>query len=138
VSLTAGRGPFGARPRGRFDADMPTRVLFIEDVWPRIRGVASGETVVDASAAKLLHETGRLPVYHFPSSQVRGDLLTESGERSDGGARGELAWHDLRVGSRLVPRAAWTYPSPPPRARWLEGLVAFRWDALDEWFAEAE
>jgi hypothetical protein len=47
VSLTAGTGPFGERPRGRFDAPMPERVLFIEDVWPRIRGVAAGETVVD-------------------------------------------------------------------------------------------
>ena len=35
-----------------------------------------------------------------------------------------------------MPRAAWTYPEPA--ADFLEGLVAFRWDALDEWFAEAE
>ena len=35
-----------------------------------------------------------------------------------------------------MPRAAWTYPEPA--AGFLEGLVAFRWDALDEWFAEAE
>ena len=83
MSLTAGSGPFGKRPRGRFDVEMPDRVLFIEDVWPRIRGVASGETVVDASAAKLLHETGRLPVYHFPIDEVRMDLLRESGERSE-------------------------------------------------------
>ena len=36
----------------------------------------------------------------------------------------------------MVPRAAWTYPAPA--ADFLEGLIAFRWDALDEWFAEAE
>jgi uncharacterized protein (DUF427 family) len=137
VSLTAGSGPFGDRPRGRFDVEMPDRVLFIEDVWPRIRGVASGETVVDASAAKLLHETGRLPVYHFVPAEVRMDLLEESGATSDS-ARGPLAWHDLRVRSRVVPRAAWTYPEPPARAPWLGELVAFRWDALDAWFAEAE
>ena len=35
-----------------------------------------------------------------------------------------------------MPRAAWTYPEPA--ADFLEGLIAFRWDALDEWFAEAE
>jgi uncharacterized protein (DUF427 family) len=135
MSLTAGSGPFGERPRGRFDVDVPERVLFIEDVWPRIRCVCAGETVVDASAAKLLHETGRLPVYHFPAGQVRTELLHDTGER-EGSARGELAWHELRIGSRVVPRAAWTYPEPA--AAFLEGLVAFRWDALDEWFAEAE
>jgi len=137
MSLTAGSGPFGERPRGRFDADMPERVLFIEDVWPRIRGVASGETVVDSPSAKLVHETGRLPVYHFPVDEVRGDLLTASDSRSDS-PRGVQLWHDLRIRRRLVPRAAWTYKPPAERAPWLGGLVAFRWDALDEWFAEAE
>jgi uncharacterized protein (DUF427 family) len=135
VSLTAGSGPLGERPAGRFDVAMPERVLFIEGVPPRIRGVASGETVVDSDHAMLLHETGRLPVYHFPLAEVRTDLLADGGEREPSG-RGELAWHALAIGDRVVPRAAWTYPAPA--ADFLEGLIAFRWNALDEWFAEAE
>ena len=135
MSLTAGSGPLGERPKGRFDVAVPERVLFIEPVPPRIRAVASGETVVDSPNALLLHETGRLPVYHFPAAEVRTDLLAETGEREPS-ARGELAWHRLTVGDREVPRAAWTYPQPA--ADFLDGLIAFRWDALDEWFAEAE
>jgi uncharacterized protein (DUF427 family) len=135
VSLTAGSGPLGERPAGRFDQPVPERVLFIEGVPARIRATASGETVVDSPNALLLHETGRLPVYHFPTAEVRTDLLAESGERETS-ARGELAWHELRIGDRRVSRAAWSYPEPA--AGFLEGLIAFRWDALDEWFAEAE
>jgi len=135
VSLTAGSGPLGERPAGRFDRPVPERVLFIEPVPPRIRGVASGETVVDSDRAMLLHETGRLPVYHFPLDDVRGDLLASMGEHEPS-ARGELAWRSLTIGDRVVPRAAWTYAEPS--ADFLEGLIAFRWDALDEWFAEAE
>jgi uncharacterized protein (DUF427 family) len=135
VSLTAGSGPLGERPAGRFDVPVPERVLFIEGVPQRIRGVASGETVVDSPNAMLLHETGRLPVYHFPAAEVRTDLLEATGEREPS-ARGELAWHALTIGDRVMPRAAWTYPAPA--ADFLEGLIAFRWDALDEWFAEAE
>jgi uncharacterized protein (DUF427 family) len=137
MSLTAGSGPFGERPRGRFDFDPPDRVLFIEDVWPRIRGVASGQTVVDSPSAKLLHETGRLPVYHFPVDEVSMDLLAATDSRSEC-VRGMQLWHDLHVGPRVVPWAAWTYDPPASRAPWLAELVAFRWDALDEWFAEAE
>jgi uncharacterized protein (DUF427 family) len=137
VSLTAGTGPFGERPAGRFNVPVPERLLYIEGVWPRIRGIAEGETVVDSPNAQLLHETGRLPVYHFPAEEVRMDLLSDTGEREDSG-RGTLAWHDLMIGSRSQPRAAWTYPSPADGADWLGGLVAFRWSALDEWFAEAE
>ena len=135
MSLTAGTGPLGERPAGRFNVPVPERVLFIEGVHPRIRGVAAGETVVDSPNARLLHETGRLPVYHFPAAEVRTDLLEATGEREPS-ARGELAWHTLAIGAREVPRAAWTYPEPA--ADFLEGLVAFRWGALDEWFAEAE
>jgi uncharacterized protein (DUF427 family) len=137
MSLTAGSGPFGERPLGRFDSEMPSRVLFIEDVWPRIRGVAAGETVVDSPSAKMLHETGRLPVYHFPLDEVRMDLLSATEARSDT-VRGTLAWHDLRIGSRVVSHAAWTYDPPADGAPWLSDLVAFNWDALDAWFAEAE
>jgi uncharacterized protein (DUF427 family) len=137
MSLTAGTGPFGEHPAGRFDVPVPSRLLYIEGVWPRIRGVAEGETVVDSSNAQLLHETGSLPVYHFPLEEVRMDLLAETGERSDS-ARGTLAWHDLAIGARSEPRAAWSYPSPASGAEWLSGLIAFRWNALDEWFAEAE
>ena len=137
MSLTAGSGPFGEHPAGRFDVAVPERVLFIEGVHPRIRGIADGETVVDSPNARLLHETGRLPVYHFPVDEVRMDLLAESGEREPS-ARGELAWHDLRLGGRELPRAAWTYSKPAEGAPWLTGLAAFRWNALDEWFAEAE
>jgi uncharacterized protein (DUF427 family) len=135
VSLTAGSGPLGERPAGRFHVPMPESVLFIEGVPARIRGVAAGETVVDSPNAMLLHETGRLPVYHFPAGEVRTDLLSETGEREQS-ARGEMAWHRLTIGDREVPRAAWTYPEPA--ADFLEGLIAFRWGALDEWFAEAE
>jgi len=137
MSLTAGSGPFGERPAGRFNVPVPERVLFIEGVPARIRGFADGETVVDSPNARLLHETGRLPVYHFPADEVRMDLLAESGSREPN-ARGELLWHDLRMGAREVPRAAWTYPEPDASAPWLAGLVAFRWNAIDEWFAEAE
>lgn len=137
MSLTAGSGPFGEHPTGRFNAAVPERILFIEGVPARIRGIAGGETVVDSHDARLLYETGRLPVYHFPEVEVRVDLLADSGAREPS-ARGELAWHDLRLAGRSVPRAAWTYAKPDESAPWLAGLVAFRWNALDEWFAEAE
>jgi uncharacterized protein (DUF427 family) len=75
VSLTAGTGPFGERPAGRFDVEMPDRVLFLDPVPQRIRGLRRGEVVVDSSAAGLLHETGRLPVYWFRGDDVRHDLL---------------------------------------------------------------
>ena len=136
VSLTAGSGPLGERPAGRFDQPVPERVLFIEGVPARIRGIASGETVVDSPNALLLHETGRLPVYHFPAAEVRTDLLAETGEREPSAPRRA----GLARAARSATAACRARPGryPEPAADFLEGLLAFRWDALDEWFAEAE
>ena len=67
---------------------------------------------------------------------MRTDLLAETGEREPS-ARGELAWHALDDRRPRRCRAP-PGPTPSPAADFLEGLIAFRWDALDEWFAEAE
>ena len=65
MSLTAGSGPLSQRPAGRFNAEIRTptgAVLFWDPVQQRIRGVLAKRTVVDSDDAKLLHETGHLPM----------------------------------------------------------------------------
>jgi uncharacterized protein (DUF427 family) len=75
MSLTVGAGPFGHRPAGRFDFDPPARVRYVERSPRRLRVILRGETVVESRDAKLLHESGGLPVYYFPEEDVRLDLV---------------------------------------------------------------
>jgi uncharacterized protein (DUF427 family) len=141
MSLTVGTGPFGAAPAGRFNLEIepPTgAVLFWDPVPQRIRGVFGGETVVDSTNARLLHETRHLPVYYFPEGEVRMDLLDPSEKTSHCPHKGDARYWTLRAGGRTAPDAAWAYPSPIEPAFFLSGHVAFYWNALDEWFAEDE
>src|SRR5215208_1870692 len=112
--------------------------LRLDPVQPRIRALFERETVVDSDRARLLYERDRLPVYHFPTADVRTELLEPDGHEERTELKGILRHHALRVGDRTVAEAAWTYAEPPPEAPWLDGLVAFRWNAVDDWFAEAE
>jgi hypothetical protein len=67
MGLTTGRDPFGRNPGGRFNftPDPPTgAVLFWDPVPYRLRAFLAGEPVFDTTRAKLLHETGHLPVYY--------------------------------------------------------------------------
>ena len=41
----------------------------------RVRVQFNGETIADSTGARLLFETRHLPVYYFPRSDVRLDLL---------------------------------------------------------------
>jgi uncharacterized protein (DUF427 family) len=110
MSLTMGSGPFGHRPAGDFNLDIPARELMFVDPSPRwIRAVRGGETVIDSRRVKMLHQHGALGRYFFPREDVRLDLLT---------------------GVEPV--------EPPPGAPGLDGYIAIAWDALDAWFEEDE
>ena len=139
MSLTMGTGPFGVRPAGRFNVDLPRKnVVYVEDSPRRIRGELEGETIVDSRHAKLVHEHGRIPSYYFPEDEVRMDLLERSGRTSPNPNRGEAAHWTLRAGERVVEDAAWSHPEPAAGVEALAGHLYFEWHALDRWWEEEE
>lgn len=70
MSLTIGRGPFGDDAAGKFNFDPPERVVFVDPFPRRVRAVKDGETVIDSTDVKLVHVSGKLPVYAFPAKHV--------------------------------------------------------------------
>ena len=70
MSLTAGTGPFGRRPIGRFDFDPPADVTYVEPHRPRVRGLRGETVVIDSERVWLVHRTGSLPRYAFPAEDV--------------------------------------------------------------------
>jgi uncharacterized protein (DUF427 family) len=141
MSLTVGKGPFADEPAGRFNLEIepPTgAVLFFDPVPQRIRALFAGETVVDSKRAKLLHETGHLPVYYFPLEDVRTDLLERTDTHTRCPHKGEASYWSLTVGARSAPDAVWGYEEPIEPASFFRGHVAVYWHVPDEWFAEDE
>ena len=100
MSLSKGTGPFGENRAGvgNHRIDSPKHILHFDPLPKRIRGFFAGEAIVDSTDAKLLHETGHLPVYYFPIEDVRGDLL----EPSD---------HSTHCPSRATRRTARSWPA---------------------------
>jgi uncharacterized protein (DUF427 family) len=110
MSLTLGSGPFGHRPAGEFNVDIPAREVLFVDPSPRwIRAMLGGETVVDSRRAKMLHQHGRLARYFVPRDDVRWERLDD-----------------------VEP------VEPPAGAPGLDGHVSFAWDDLDAWLEEDE
>jgi uncharacterized protein (DUF427 family) len=140
VTLTVATGIFGHRPAAVFNRELPERKgLWFHEPFPRrIRGSAGGETIIDSRAVRLIHEHGRLPRFLFPEHDVRTELLEDSGERRDGGSKGEARIWRLRVGGEVREQAAWDYPDTPDGSPSLADLFCFRWSAIDEWLEEDE
>ena len=78
MTMTVGTGPFGHRPAGRFNFDVPSEgIQYLEPFPRRIRAIAGREVVVDSLNAQMLHEQFGLPTWCFPPEDVRLDLLGE-------------------------------------------------------------
>src|SRR5829696_7496373 len=106
--MTTGTGPFGHRPWGRFNFELPSeRIEYLEPFPRRVRALVGDEVVIDTTGARLLHQQRRLPVWCFAPEDVRIDALTDEGitAYADGLA---------------------------------EGLIEIRWDAVDQWLEEDE
>lgn len=141
MGLTSGSGPFGARPAGRFNftPDPPTgSVLFFDPVPHRLRGFVASEPVLDTVRARLLYETGHLPVYYVPEEDLRADLLEPSDTETRCPHKGTASYRSIRVGDRFEQDAVWTYCDPLAPAAFLAGYAAFYWKKLDEWLVEDE
>lgn len=109
MTITVGSGPFGHRPGGEFNIEVPRRgVQYLEGFPRRVRALVGGEVLIDSLGVKLLHEQHSLPVWCFPQEDVRLDLLTGDDD-------------------------AWIYEEGLA-----EGLVGVRWDAVDQWLEEDE
>jgi len=141
MALTVETGPFGERSKGTFNFDtgvLQPHTLYFEDSPRRVRVMFGGETIADSKRAKLLHETGHLPVYYFPEEDVRMDLLEESDHTTYCPFKGDASYLSVRVGDRLAENAVWHYPEPIDSAPPLAGYLAFYWRMMDHWFEEDE
>lgn len=140
MSLTMGSAPFSPQPAGEFNFERPRTkgVIYIEDSPRRVRAVFKGETVVDSRRAKLLHETGHLPVYYFPVVDLRQDLLEPSHHSTRCPFKGQASYWSIRAGGAVADNAVWGYDDPLDEVAALTGHRALYWDRVDEWWEEDE
>jgi uncharacterized protein (DUF427 family) len=142
MSLTLGTGPLARPSTGQLNADLwsvaPAHALYLHPLQERIRGILGGRTVVDTTGAVMLHETGLLPRWYLPETDVAPGLLRPSNTRTDCPFKGEAHYWDLEVDSHRVEDAAWSYPDPVDGCPPLAGLVSFYFEKVDTWLVEDE
>jgi uncharacterized protein (DUF427 family) len=141
MTLTIGTGPFGEQSTGTFNFDtgvLRPHTLYLEDSPRRVRVVLGGETVADSKRAKLLHETGHLPVYYFPEADVRVDLLEESDHTTYCPFKGDASYWSVKVDDKVAENAVWSYPEPIDSCPPIAGYLAFYWRMMDHWYEEEE
>ena len=112
--------------------------ISLEPLGRRVRGYLNGDPVVDSLNACVMLEKGHLPVYYFPRADVAQGSLTPTDHRTHCPHKGDASYWTVSAGSRTIENGAWGYPEPLPHLAPLAGLVAFYWNAMDEWWEEDE
>ena len=120
------------------DLELPlgygTDQILLTPVPERVQAFVGEVAVVDTVGAQLMREPGRLPVYYFPASDVRSDLLVPSATVSTSPRKGAASYWSVQVEGRLVPDALWSYPAGPAGGPDLTGLMAAYWKKMDAWY----
>ena len=104
----------------------------------RVRVQLNGEWIADSTKAHLLFETRHLPVYYFPRSDVRLDLLTPTEHHSFCPYKGTASYWTIRVGDKTAENAVWGYPEPYDEVALIQDFLALYWDRVDHWYEEDE
>lgn len=104
----------------------------------RVRVKFGKVTIADSKRALLVTETGKLPVYYFPESDVRKDLFEPSDYRQEHPIKGEAVYWDIHNGDSLIESAVWSYPQPEGESSVLRGYYSFVWKKADAWYEEDE
>jgi uncharacterized protein (DUF427 family) len=102
----------------------------------RVRVFVAGQAVADSARTIYLFETGHLPVYYFPRSDVRFDLLEPSGHHTHCPVKGDASYYSVVAGGRRADNAVWAYPEPVPSLPEIADYVAFYWNSADAWYEE--
>jgi uncharacterized protein (DUF427 family) len=141
MSLTFGTGPFAGEPAGAFNFDLssaPAHRIFYHDYPRRLRALVGDRVVLDTVGAKLLHETGLLPVPYVPLGDFDDALLERTDHSTHCPFKGDASYWSIRAGDDVVENAVWAYEDPRPEAGWLKGYGALYWNKASAWFVEEE
>ena len=130
--------PRGPRQKGQesvWDYPRPPR---LERVPKHIKVELAGRTLAETDNAWRVLETSHPPVYYIPPEDVRMEYLRPEPGSSFCEWKGQASYYSLRVGDRIVHRAAWSYHSPSRAFAPIRDHVAFYAGPMDGCYVDGE
>ena len=110
----------------------------IEPTARRVRVVVGGVTVAETTHALRVLETASPPTFYIPPADVRLDLLVPESRHTVCEWKGEASYWSIRIGERVWPSAAWSYPDPKAAFEAIRDHLAFYAGRVDEAWVDDE
>ena len=97
----------------------------LQPVAKRIHIVFAGEVIADTTRAWRVLETSHPPTYYLHPDDVRSGFLETAAGQSWCEWKGRARYRSVRVGDRVLPKVAWSYPDPTPTFAAIRDHLAF-------------
>ncbi len=111
-------------------------VCSLRPTMKRVRAVVAGQTIADSVDVMLMHESGLVPQYYFPKSDLRMELLLPTDHHTTCPYKGQASYWTFKLGNRVEENVAWAYPQPVAGQEGLADRIAFYFARLDHWYEE--
>src|SRR5258707_9603195 len=109
-----------------------------EDSQRRVRVIFAGQTIADSTRVMRLQEYGRVPVYYFPLSDVRQEVLEATDHHTHSPLKGWASYWSARVGESVFRDIMWGYRDPLPACSPIAGLLCFLNEHVDAIYVDDE
>lgn len=90
-----------------------------------VRVEIDGATVAESRMPRILFETGLMPRFYLPKTDVRMSLLRDSDSHTSCPYKGDASYYDVQVAGKTHTDLAWWYPHPAAEAATIAGYVCF-------------
>lgn len=110
----------------------------IEEVKVSLRVEFCGECIAETQKGMRVLETSHPPVYYFPPTDVRVEMLRLTNHRTWCEWKGEARYFTIQAWNKKATNAAWFYPDPSKSAAVLQNYVAFYPSLVDACFVDGE
>ncbi len=128
----------------------PSNVSVKESVWdyprpPRVESVPekisiqfAGEIIVESTRAIRVLETSHPPTYYIPKEDFLPGILTKASGQTFCEWKGNATYWTITLNNRAVEKVAWSYETPTPPFKAIQGYIAVYSAPMDGCFVGDE
>ena len=110
----------------------PDHPIAITPGGDRVRVMLNGQVVADTKRALVLQETTYKPVFYIPREDAQMALTERTTNSTHCPYKGDASYYSIKVGDRTAENAIWSYETPFPAMKEIEGHLAFYPNRVDK------
>ncbi|MCI5080261.1 MAG: DUF427 domain-containing protein [Saprospiraceae bacterium] len=104
----------------------------IDDYPRKLTLKFQGQTILESTNARILKEVGKSvynPVFYFPKGDLKTELVKEDGRSTHCPIKGDATYWNFKD-QPTEQYFAWSYDEALPKAKKVEGMIAFNMNYL--------